>query len=646
MPAPLTAKSVIYDLPSPGDPDVSPDGRNLTYTLGVVDGQAKKATSQVWICGVDGSNARRLTWNGDRNRSARWSPDGAQLAFVSDRVEKNGLFVMPMEGGEARELCRHANPIGDVAWSPDGKRIAYTSLVDPANPNGEKPAPDAPPPVRVTSRIDYKQDNRGYLGDARMQVFVVDVATGERRQVTSEAIDHGSPQWSPDGASLAIRTSVDNGMVSHLQVLSLEGGEAAAKVVGGDDFSLGTWAWSPDGTRLILAADYGNTYQLDFYLYDVASGALDRLTDDLQCLPYSGFPTIEPPSQPRWLDGHRVLFHANHRGASGLWVFDLETREATPETGGQNLTVGFSADSANRFVAQTATSLESPAELVVTDRETGKTATITSYSLPLTTASPMAEWERFDVPRGKYVVEAWMLKPPGFDAAKQYPVVLDIHGGPNGFYGYAFNAIQQVLATNGYIVVFSNPRGSSSYGREFTQQVTKDWGGEDYHDLMAVMDEALKRPYCDPARTGIWGYSYGGFMTAWTISQNHRFKAAVCGAPCFDLESMFGTSDISHKFGPLQWGGAPYEDREWYATHSPSQFAHNTRTPTLIVQGEADERCPVGQGEQMFVTLKKAGCEVEFARYPGASHLFMRTGPAEHREDVIARVLGWFDSHL
>ena len=135
-------------------------------------------------------------------------------------------------------------------------------------------------------------------------------------------------------------------------------------------------------------------------------------------------------------------------------------------------------------------------------------------------------------------------------------------------------------------------------------------------------------------------------MTAWTIAQNHRFKAAVCGAPCFDLESMFGTSDISHEFGMLQWGGPPHEAREWYATHSPSQFAHNTKTPTLIIQGEADNRCPVGQSEQMFVTLKQAGCEVEMARYPGGSHLFMRAGPPEHREDVLARVLAWFQGHL
>ena len=177
--------------------------------------------------------------------------------------------------------------------------------------------------------------------------------------------------------------------------------------------------------------------------------------------------------------------------------------------------------------------------------------------------------------------------------------------------------------------------------------MTDDWGGEDYLDLMAVVDEVLERPYADAERTGIYGYSYGGYMTSWTIGQTDRFKAAVCGAPCFDLESMYGTSDIGHIFGPLQWGGdAARQSPEWYAAHSPSSFAHRATTPTLIIHGEADDRCPIGQGEQMFVALLDAGCEVEFARYPGGSHLFLRSGPPAHKVDYFTRVTSWFRDHL
>ncbi|HEY0581855.1 MAG TPA: prolyl oligopeptidase family serine peptidase, partial [Chloroflexota bacterium] len=169
---------------------------------------------------------------------------------------------------------------------------------------------------------------------------------------------------------------------------------------------------------------------------------------------------------------------------------------------------------------------------------------------------------------------------------------------------------------------------------------------EDYLDLMTVLDAVLERPYADATRTGIWGYSYGGYMTAWAIGQSDRFQAAVCGAPCFDLESMYGTSDISYAWGPLQWGGAPHEASEAFAAHSPATFAHRVKTPTLIMQGEADDRCPIGQGEQMFVALKQAGCEVEFARYPGGAHAMLRVGPPSHRADFLTRLLGWFTEHL
>ncbi|MBO0881703.1 MAG: S9 family peptidase, partial [Mycobacterium sp.] len=282
----------------------------------------------------------------------------------------------------------------------------------------------------------------------------------------------------------------------------------------------------------------------------------------------------------------------------------------------------------------------------VYDRLTGQRQVISRHNVDLLQSAPAAQWERFEVERNGTTIEAWLLRPPDFDPSRKYPLVLDVHGGPHGFHGYAFNVTQQMLASHGFVVVYSNPRGSGSYGREFAQMVRNDWGGEDFLDLMAVVDAALQQPYTDPERTGIWGYSYGGFMTAWTIGHTPRFKAAVCGAPCFDLESMYGTSDISHAWGQYQWGGKPHEASEAFAAHSPSTFAHRATTPTLIIHGEADNRCPIGQGEQMFVALKQADCEVEFARYPGGAHTLLRVGPPSHRVDILARLLGWFTDHL
>ena len=644
MPTPLTPETLIYGFTPASEPQVSPDGTSIAYVVSATDRESGKGSSQVWQCGIDGRDARRLTYAGERNRSPRWSPDGSELLFVSDRGKQQGLYALPMAGGEARTILEDRDAIGDPAWSADGRFIAFTAPVDPDVTAGEKPKEGTPAPVRVTSRIDYKQDNRGYLDDKRAQVFLVDSAGGEARQLTTEAVDHNFPAWSPDGPWLAVQVPNRNGMCSQLQLIPAGGGDP---VIAGPEMGVvSTWSWSPDGSRIVFAGDTEQTWQTDIFVLNVATLEARRITGDLQCLPAAGFPTIEPPSPPVWLDDSHVLFHAVRAGAAGLWVVDLETGAVEQVEGSRSLRSGLSSDAARRYFVQGLITLESTGEITVFDRAQGASRVITTQSAPVFAESPVAHWERFDVRRDGFTIEAWLLKPPDFDPAQKYPLVLDVHGGPNGFYGYAFNPIQQLLATNGVLTLYSNPRGSSSYGRHFTQQVAFDWGGEDFHDLMAVVDEVAARPYVDEQRLGIWGYSYGGYMTAWTISQTQRFKAAVCGAPCFDLESMFGTSDISHTFGILQWGGAPHEAREWYATHSPSQFAHNTRTPTLIIHGEADDRCPIGQGEQMFVTLKRAGVDVEFARYPGGSHLFMRTGPAEHRLDVLQRVLGWFKERL
>jgi dipeptidyl aminopeptidase/acylaminoacyl peptidase len=655
----LTPDALVYDTVTAGDPQVAPDGSRVVYSVGRASRELDRGTSQVWLSAIDGTNPRQLTWSGDRNREPRWSPDGHSIAFVSDRLHDNsGLFVLPVdEPGEARELTHHVNAIGHLAWSPDGRSIAYTTSVDPQNLD-EKPYPvGRAPAVRVTRRLDYKQDNRGWLNDVRIQVFVVDVASGKRRMLTHESDDVVYPQWSPDGRSIAAHVITSNGIHSQLALIDVES-SGKLRRVGPEHGAVGVWSWSPGSDRVLFSGDTEPTPGADFFLYDVAADRIKRLTTDLECLPDAGFPSVLGPSQPVWLDDHEALFHAARAGTSGLYTVNVDTGDTSPrvfnaasdklaeDETGYAMNAGFSTDAAHRYVAQSYSSLQSMGEVAIYDLQTGTGRIITQNNTALLDGARPGAWERFDVERDGTTVQAWLLKPADFDPSKKYPVVLDVHGGPHGFYGYGFNAVQQTLVSHGFLVVFSNPRGSGSYGREFAQMVRCDWGGEDYLDLMAVVDTVLERPYADAKRTGIWGYSYGGFMTAWTIGHTQRFKAAVCGAPCFDLESMYGTSDISHAWGPYQWGGTPHEASEAFAAHSPSTFAHRASTPTLILQGEADNRCPIGQGEQMFVALKQAGCEVEFARYPGGAHAMLRVGPPSHRADFLQRVLGWFSDHL
>jgi dipeptidyl aminopeptidase/acylaminoacyl peptidase len=307
---------------------------------------------------------------------------------------------------------------------------------------------------------------------------------------------------------------------------------------------------------------------------------------------------------------------------------------------------GFSIDDARTTVVQAQSNLELTGEIIVVDLQKETFATVTALNRPLFAESPLADWERFDIKRGEFTIEAWLLKPTGFDPSKKYPVVLDIHGGPNSFYGYGFNQVQQALAASGFLVVYSNPRGSGNYGRNFTLQVKQDWGGEDYLDLMGVVDEVLKRPYADAERTGIYGYSYGGFMTSWIIGHTDRFKAAVIGAPVVDLTSFYGTADIGHIFGPLQIGGTPQDNGEEYRFRSPLTYLKDAKTPVLIIHGEADDRVPVSQGEQLFTILHEEGADVEFVRYPGGSHAMLRTGYPAHRLDALERVTGFFKEKL
>jgi len=243
---PLSPETLIYGFEPCGDPQISPNGERIAFVRGKTSKEPKKSGSHIWLCNRDASGLRRLTWGGSRNGTPRWSPDGSTLAFVSDRAEPNGVFLMPMEGGEARELVKHPSPIVELAWSPDGRTLAFVASHDPANPEGKKPENGAAPPVRVTSRIDYKQDNRGYLGDNRTHIFLVDVESGEKRRLSTALNDHISAAWSPDGRTIACRIVSLNGMASRLVLLDVATG--AAKPLTWENGVVSAFAFSPDST--------------------------------------------------------------------------------------------------------------------------------------------------------------------------------------------------------------------------------------------------------------------------------------------------------------------------------------------------------------------------------------------------------------
>lgn len=642
----LTPDRLVFDLQSTATPRISGDGTRVAYIQSIIERGTAKTTSHLWLLDLDDGELRQLTRSGTVTADPAWAPDDRSIAFVSNRGEGPGfaICVLSLDGGEARTITSHAQRPNGLAWSPDGTELAYTVPVDPENPTEAPRDPGAPPAVRVITRIDYKQDNRGYLNDVRQQVMVVDVATGERRQVSTALFDHGSPAWSPDGSKLATQISNRNGMHSELVILPVDGGDPTR--IGWTDGGVGTWAWSQDGTYILFDGYPRSSPQTEYYRYDVASGETTQLTDDLQFSPESGRATISGPAQPFWLDDRTALVHGTRAGKSGLWTIDARTGDLAEVQIWEATHGGLSVSDDGRLVVQGRNDLNTTGQLSVFDRETGETRILIDPNAELFAETPSAIVEPFSVERDGWTIDAWLYKPADFEESKQYPLVLDVHGGPHGNYGYAFNLGAQVLASHGILVVASNPRGSGTYGRAFGEAVRGDWGGEDWKDLQSVLAEVASRSYVDAGRTGIYGYSYGGYMTSWAIGQTDRFKAAVCGAPVFNMHSFYGTSDIGHIFGESQWGGGPQEVGAWMVERSPSTHVHQAVTPTLIVHGEADDRCPIGQGEEMFVGLLKAGVETEFVRYPGGSHMMLRNGPVQHRIDYYTRVLSWFQRHL
>lgn len=646
----FTPDKLIFGLKAAADPQLSPDGERIVYVVATPDPETKKGTAHLWLSNRDGSEKRQLTTAGRGNSMPKWSPDGKQIAFISDRTAEadakkgTGIYLLGFEGGDPRLLTRHPGTVGDLEWSSDGKYLAYSAVVDPLNPEGEEPKEGEPAPIKVTDRIDYKQDTRGYLADTRGQVFILDVVSGERRQLTDDRDDHLHPRWSPDGKTIAAIHPHPNFVKSQVELIDVATG--AIRRVMPTDGVIGTWTWSRDGTKLAVGSDLDWGFQQEISLVDIATGEHRQVTTDLQVTPSGSWSVMRAPAHPVWLDDNRALYQIYAHGRSGLAAIDVETGEVAEEVRWDGSHYGFSTDVSGRYVTQTRNGFDGVGEVVVYDRQAGELAQITTLNTETLSETKPAQAENFSIERNGFTIEAWLLKPGDFDPSKRYPLVIDIHGGPNGWYGPSFSGVQQLLASNGFVVVFANPRGSGSYGREFTAQVQRDWGGEDYQDLMAVVDAAIERPYVDSERTGVYGYSYGGFMTSWVIGHTNRFKAAVIGAPVVDLISFFGTSDIGHVWGPIQYGGKPWEAREWYLAHSPITYLHEATTPTLILHAEGDIRCPIGQGEQLFATLKSVGVEAEFVRYPGGDHLFAWGGEPTYQADFLTRILAWFQKHL
>ncbi len=661
------AADLVYGLKSVSDPVISPDGERLVYALSWVEGIGGGAEnrSRLMLTGLPagGVGPEREFTQGNADSSPRFSPDGAMLAFLRARLpgEPRQVWVMNADGGEARKVTNAPKGVSEFAWSPDLSRIVYCADTEP--PDAPADGNEIGPRVSVVNRIRYRHDLQGWRGDAHYHLYTIGLDGTGVAQLTDGDWDDYGPVWSPDGKKIAFisgrRDDRDFRALTEVYVVDSEGGEAERWSEGLS--SVGAVAWSPDSQRLAAVASEDPSgmvlWQGWFYILEPGQEP-QRITDDAIRPVLGGGPGAGRQPEIRWTDGGRIIFLGERSGESYIFAVYPEPVEGLTEGheaqqlwGGGRLAAGLSFDRDARRAAVTSSTPSSPTELHLVSLDSLDATPLRDSNSAFLSRRPTAALEKFSIERAGYNIQARLWFPPSFDAAGRYPLILDIHGGPNGAFYDSFVPWQQLLAGSGYLVLAVNPRGSSTYGDQFMRAVLDDWGGEDYLDLMAALEHICQRDYVDSGRLGIHGYSYGGYMTGWIIGHSGRFGAAVIGAPCANLYTMYGTSDIGVSFGEPQWGGSVMETppeilAQKLLARSPITYAKNVTTPALLLHGEADARCPVAQSEEYFVALKRLGKTVEFVRFPGGNHQFPRTGHPKMRQEYLSRMMAWFDDRL
>ncbi|HEX6341055.1 serine hydrolase [Umezawaea sp.] len=646
----MTRRQRTDDLTSfavPEQPALSPDGERVAYVLRTVDAEADRTDRALWAVGTRTGSPRRLT-GGRADTAPAWSPDGTRLAFLRAQDGPAQVWLLPADGGEPERVTSLPLGAGAPVWSPDGTRIAFGAAVDLHAADGEDDgarARRAGAPV-VADRLDYQADGAGLLRTLRTHLHVLDVRTGRTERVTDGDWHAGDPAWSPDSTRLAhsASTAADGDLVLRAPVHVVDLADGTSRPVGLLDGYGGPVTWTPDGAALLVVGTVGPpTGHAGLLRVPLDGSSPVDLAAPLDRNVMPGGPGY-PGALPRWVDdGRSVLFCARDRGCTHLYSVPLDGGGGpVPVLAGAGRVVS-GVSTADGTAAVVLATPDSYGEVVTVDLATGEESVLTAHGSPADVELfPRVERE-FTISDGT-TVQGWLIG----DTSAGGPLLLDVHGGPHNAWNGAADEVHlyhQELAARGWTVLLLNPRGSDGYGERFYTAALGGWGEEDAADFLEPLDQLVAEGVADPRRLAVTGYSYGGFMTCYLTSRDDRFAAAVAGGVVSDLTSMAGTADVGHFLAELELGGLPWSDRDRYEAMSPFARVDRVRTPTLVVQGAADVRCPIGQAQQWYAALREQGVPTGLVLYPEGSHLFILEGRPSHRVDFNRRIVDWVERY-
>ena len=641
----------IFDLEYASDPQIAPDGSRIVYTRQSMDIMDDQRNASLWIVNADGSGHRPLTEPGQNASGARWSPSGDRIAYVSSTDEGAEIFVRWMDTGQTAKLTQLTESPGGLAWSPDGTHLAFSMMVKadpapfasmPAQPDGAEwaPAPD------VIDQVIYRSDGSGYLDEGYTHLFVLPADGSAPRQITHGDYNHdGTPVWTPDGSALLFSANRhDDWPLSPLntEIYRVDIDSRGITTLTDREGPDGSLALSPSGDRVAYTGfdDREQGYQITrLYVMNTDGSNARVITPDFG----------RDVQNPTWhADGQRIIFQYDDEGTTkiGSVTLDGQREELATQVGGTTIgrpyTSGsFSLANDGRF-AFTHSTPQRPADVAIgqTGQESQVLTALNDDLLGHKTLGAVEEFTYASSHDG-LDIEGWIVTPPDFDPDEDYPLLLEIHGGPFAAYGPYFSSEVQLYAAAGYVVLYTNPRGSTSYGQEFGNAIHHAYPSYDYDDLMAGVDAVIDRGFIDTDRLYVTGGSGGGVLTAWIVGQTDRFRAAVSAKPVINWYSWALTADM-YPYGIKYWfPGPPWEHTAHYMERSPISLVGNVTTPTMLLTGTEDYRTPMSDSEQYYQALQYRGVETALVRIPGASH-----GIAARPSQLIAKVnyiLAWFD---